>query len=98
MPRTMSLHVHIPRGITLRKRERCPFCERVTRFVVIVFEWYEPTSYCCACGERWEGAERAQRPFERGWRKRSIEQARALWKQAAPARAASRELRARFPA
>lgn len=92
----MTLHVHAPLGVTLRKRFDCTTCKRVTRFVVTVFEWYEPTMICCACGERWQGRERAARPFARGWRQRSIEHARKLWRQAVPEREGHAAVRAMF--
>lgn len=92
----MTLHIHSPAGVTLRKRLHCPTCERVTRFVVTVFEWYSPTMICCACGERWEGGERLTRPFKSGWRSRSIERARRLWREALPERKAHAAVRAMF--
>jgi len=80
-----TLHIHAPAPTEiLRKRKRCPTCKAVSRFVVVVFEWYDPEQICCRCGERWEGSEMAARPFERGWRKRSIARARQLWKEARP--------------
>jgi hypothetical protein len=46
--------------------------------VVTVFVWYGPTISCCACGETWNDGYR-YRPFERGWRKSAIADARTAY-------------------
>lgn len=79
----MTLHIYVtPPTRIERRRLKCPTCKRVTRFVTLMFEWHDPESICCACGERWQGAEMCTRPFERGWRKRSMARAEQHWKEA----------------
>jgi len=71
------VHVHAPRpdSVVLR-RVHCPTCERRRFFVVSHTPWYGINETCLWCGERFDDEGRAERPFERGWRKRSIESAR----------------------
>lgn len=78
----VMLHVHAPRGETRRSRSYCPTCETTTRFVITTYEWYEPSSICCEYSDSWQGAEMTQRPFARGWRKRSMSRAERLWESA----------------
>lgn len=56
----------------------CPTCEEFTDFLAYWQEWYGWTKICLACGERWQSGERLERPFERGWRKESIQGAMKL--------------------
>lgn len=57
----------------------CPTCGRRRRMVAMIQEWYDPVVTCCACGESWEGGERLQRPFARGWRQAASARARRHW-------------------
>lgn len=62
------------------RRMLCHTCERPTYFVTAHYEWYGWSVTCLRCGERWNDGERQERPFERGWRRHSIEQASAFYR------------------
>lgn len=55
----------------------CPTCNRPRRMLAQFQEWYGTTWTCAGCGDRWMDGERGERPFCPGWRKQSIEYARA---------------------
>lgn len=64
----------------LRRRIiRCPICERMREMVVRYEGWHGPTVMCTGCGDSWQDGELSCRPFERNWRKRSVEIYRRLW-------------------
>lgn len=46
-------------------------------------DWYGSTSTCLACGAQWADGEGLPRPFEPGWRERSKEAARRMWRKRA---------------
>ena len=69
------------------RREHCPTCGRRTFFLIWFFEWYEPSSVCLRCGERWIGSEMSPRPFRRAWREESIEAVKRRWRRETAAEA-----------
>ena len=74
--------VHVCRASDnyLRRRIiRWPVCERMREMVVRYEGWHGPTVMCTGCGDSWQDGELSYRPFERGWRKRSVEYYRRLW-------------------
>lgn len=75
----MSLvHIHAPRPIeTCCAVKYCPTCGRLRRMLVRYYEWYGATVVCAGCGETWNDGEMQERPFAPGWRRKSIEHARA---------------------
>jgi len=79
-----TLHICAP-APTERKlmRMECPTCKRRTFFTVWFYEWYGPSETCLRCGEHWNDGERSERPFARGWRQRSIADAKRMWRAAA---------------
>jgi hypothetical protein len=56
----------------------CPTCERLRRMLCRFEVWYGWSVTCCGCGEQWEDGEQSERPFMRGWRRKNIEEARAI--------------------
>ena len=54
----------------------CPTCQRPRRMLAQFQDWYGTTWTCAGCGDQWQDGERLERPFEPGWRRRSIEYAR----------------------
>lgn len=69
-------YIHINRtrhSIFRLDRSHCPTCERRTFFAAFFQDWYGWDSTCLRCGERWQDGEMCERPFLRGWRKKSIE-------------------------
>lgn len=62
------------------ERQNCPTCNK-RRFLLMWFEdWYGWYGVCLKCGERWGGGERLERPFCRGWRKDSVDQAKKFYR------------------
>ncbi len=55
----------------------CPTCEKKTEFLCEYYEWYGGEITCLNCGDSWNEEGRAPRPFERGWREKSISRAKA---------------------
>ena len=72
----MSLHVHSPETEGFCAVNYCPTCERMRRMYGFHVEWYGTTWTCAGCGEQWADGEQLERPFSRGWRRRSVEWAR----------------------
>ena len=76
----MSIHVCGHGYRNLRKRYlRCPSCQCITEMVTQDGGYWGFEVMCCRCGDSWMDGERAERPFERGWRKKAIEQHRRMW-------------------
>jgi hypothetical protein len=76
-----AVHIHAPRPTERRlARIDCPTCKRRTFAVGWFTEWYGWDETCLRCGERWGDGERLPRPFVRGWRAKSIEQAKRRWR------------------
>ena len=65
-------------------KEHCPNCKRKTFFVSFFQDWYGWDSTCLKCGDSWQDGEMSERPFLRGWRKKSIEQAKKTWRKYKP--------------
>lgn len=82
----MSIYIHAPPPVHRYKtRVVCGNCRHRRTFVVFVYEWYGPYATCLGCGEKYCNEGRMERPFERGWRARSIAEAKRRWKQHAKA-------------
>lgn len=79
---TAVVHICAPQPDEAWKRRRqCPTCERRTTLVFFHTPWYGVDITCLRCGENWDGEEgRRERPFEPGWRPRSIAAARKRWR------------------
>lgn len=56
---------------------RCPTCERDRRMLGWYADWYGTRWTCSGCGDSWADGEREGRPFAPGWRRKSVEHARA---------------------
>ena len=76
-----DVHICAPRPDKVWiERFHCHNCER-RRFAVLQhIEWYGVDATCLRCGERYSDEGRLPRPFERGWRERSKESARRLYR------------------
>lgn len=59
----------------------CPNCECRRKMLAQFAEWHGWTVTCAHCGDRWEDGELVERPFERGWRKKSADRAKAILKE-----------------
>ena len=81
----MSAYVILcrPAEFLFRRETNCPTCESNQRFAGRDAAWYGTTWTCCGCGDSWTDGERHERPFERGWRKKSIAVAEKTWADAA---------------
>ena len=66
-------------GVLERRIRFCPTEQAERRMVGASAAWYGTTWTCLGCGDRWQDGERGSRPFARGWRQRSIEQASRLY-------------------
>jgi len=72
-----------PRGIIRRHVVHCWNCKTKRRVVEVYGgAWYASLYTCCHCGDGWGDGERAERPFARGWRQKSILRAKRLWREA----------------
>lgn len=74
-------YVHIQSGTASAadtRRHYCPNCSKRTTFFAWFQEWYGWHSTCLNCGDKWQDADACERPFERGWRKANIAEAKAL--------------------
>lgn len=58
------------------RRHYCPTCEKRTTFYGLFQDWYGWLITCLTCGDRWQDGEMLPRPFERGWREKSVERAK----------------------
>jgi hypothetical protein len=58
----------------------CPCCGKWTRVMQFFYEWYGASCTCLRCGDRWSDGERLERPFARGWRAKSIADAKKHWR------------------
>jgi len=71
-----SIHICYPKLIGNEVRDlECKhgICGKVTPHHCRYFEWYGPSVTCLGCGESYQDGERCERPFARGWRKKSIQ-------------------------
>lgn len=71
-----------PLRFPLRRRRKCPTCDRVTRFSDYAYVWYSTTWTCVRCGDSWTDGERHERPFKRGWRLEATARAQQVWVEA----------------
>lgn len=71
------MHIHAPAGTYSAAVIDCPTCERPRRMLAWFVEWYGTTLTCAGCGDQWSDGEMLERPFAPGWRRKSIEHARA---------------------
>lgn len=70
------VHIYAPATTTECAVIDCPVCQRPRRMLAQHAEWYGYTITCAGCGDKWSDGEMHDRPFERGWRRQSIEYAR----------------------
>ena len=73
-------HIHINAPTPTARRVLvidCPTCERPRKSLATHYEWYGSTVTCAGCGDSWNDGEMQERPFAPGWRRQSIEHARA---------------------
>lgn len=76
-----NLHILAPAPITRKLlRLKCTTCEKKTWFTCWHYEWYGSSKTCLRCGENFADNQRCERPFAPGWRKRSIQDAKRLWR------------------
>ena len=54
---------------------KCPTCSLWTWHTTYYEVWYGGTIICLACGDNWQDGERGERPFERAWRKKAVQNA-----------------------
>jgi len=78
----MTVHICRPLTVWGRYIVWCPTCERNRSFVGMHQAWYDPIYTCCGCGDSWSGGQRLPRPFQRGWRPKSIKVAQDRWEDA----------------
>jgi len=62
----------------------CPTCEKRSPMVSRLFAWYGVDDICLRCGEFYQDGERAERPFERAWRKKNIAHAKEVYRRVHP--------------
>ena len=62
--------------LALIRRRKCPTCGVPRRMLGLRYEWLYFETACLTCGERWHDGERAERPFERGWRAKRVAEAK----------------------
>jgi hypothetical protein len=74
-----SVHINRPTTFYRRRIEYCPFEQRRQEMVVGFAEWYDPTVFCCGCGDCWTAGERHERPLSRYWRRDAVRTIRQLW-------------------
>lgn len=81
IPEAARIHINWTR-YTRRDLSRnfCPTCDKRTFFVAFFQDWYGWASTCLRCGDRWQDGEFCERPFMRGWRKKSIEAAKKTFR------------------
>lgn len=76
-----ELHIHAPKADERQLyRLKCPTCKKPRFFLAWFYDWYGWDQTCLGCGEHWSGGEMCERPFMRGWRKKSIDAAKKRWR------------------
>ncbi len=81
----MAVIICAPRPVTIKMVENdCPTCKKKTEFLFESYEWYGGEITCLNCGDRWNEDGRAERPFMRGWREKSIANAKARLERNSP--------------
>ena len=60
----------------------CETCGLRRRMLYVFERWYGGKFTCLTCGEKYSVDEgRMERPFARGWRQRSVERAKRIWRE-----------------
>ncbi len=65
--------------VSVHTDAKCPNCGG-KRMLWECQAWYGARSTCLKCGDSYEDGVRFERPLERGWRRKSVERAKARWK------------------
>lgn len=79
-------NIHILISPTMRKliyADKCPDCNKRSRFIRFCYEWYGPSDTCLKCGRQWNDGEWMPLDFVRGSRKKNIDSAKAHWRMTA---------------
>lgn len=72
-----------PPTFPIRRILHCPTCKQRRRMAGHDGgPWYGPTLTCLGCGDTWTCGEMHDRPFQRGWRAKSIAAAKRAWARA----------------
>jgi len=77
-----------PDYVLARQIAYCPFCKARKRFLVQLYEWYDPIHVCGGCGREWSGVLLSRK----GDCDRNRTYVRKCWKEALPWRQAVREV------
>lgn len=77
------VHINAPAAYTFRLMAWCWNCDQKRRCVGRFQTWYGTAIVCCHCGDGWADGETKPRPFERGWREKSIARAKKQWNESA---------------
>lgn len=72
-----TIHVNAPSSSHTLKKHECPTCNKNSFMLGHHAMWYGTDWTCLGCGERFNEDGIVERPFMRGWRKKSIES--AMW-------------------
>jgi hypothetical protein len=71
------IHVHAPKpSKTEVVKFHCSNCDCAREGLAEYTEWYGYELTCLNCGDVYDEDGRRERPFERGWRKKSVDAAR----------------------
>ena len=71
----MDIHVHAPPSNFTLQKNICSTCGEPQWMLGSHAMWYSSDWVCLQCGERYNDDGIAERPFERAWRKKSINNA-----------------------
>jgi len=71
-----------PPSFPIRRILACPTCKQRRRMAGRDATWYGPTLTCLGCGDSWTCGEMHDRPFQRGWRAKSVTAAKRAWDEA----------------
>lgn len=74
---TPAVHIYAP-SVWIRKvkKQKCPTCKGLRRFICDFYEWHGWYQTCLTCGDTWAEGERLERPFRRGWRQEAVKEAK----------------------
>jgi transposase len=71
------VHVNAPKPVNREVvKFHCSNCDVSREGLGEYYEWYGYELTCLTCGDVYTEDGRRERPFERGWRKKSVEDAR----------------------
>ncbi len=77
-----ELHIYAPPVIERRiVADKCPDCKKHTRFLLWGYQNYGSSTVCLRCGRHFEGGEWIPLDFVRGSRQKSIDAAKAKWRE-----------------